>query len=273
MAGLVPTVNVYNVATSGYTIEKLVADGPTVPDSYYQLAANRNSDLFWGGTNNSGGSAVTTVNYLGAYCRAREQRGFQCATMDMMSRSGADAFKNAYDNAIRQGWTSWASAFVDIAADPNLGCDGCSANTEFMSGGLHMTVASAANIGGPYMQRGLNRLYGHKDWSSATTYVSPAAAATAITAASESGSTVTITSTLNPPAGSCAVISGVTPSDYNNISGECWNVLTTSANEFHLHALFDRPGTGNGFRHSVGARAARRRCLQHPEFRGGKFHA
>ena len=32
LAGLVPTVNVYNVATSGYTIEKLVADGPTVPD-------------------------------------------------------------------------------------------------------------------------------------------------------------------------------------------------------------------------------------------------
>ena len=124
---------------------------------------------------------------------------------------------------------------------------GATANTEFMSGGLHMTVASAANIGGPYMQRGLNRLYGHKDWSSATTYVSPAAAATAITAASESGSTVTITSTLNPPAGSCAVISGVTPSDYNNISGECWNVLTTSATNFTFMHFLTGLGPGTVF--------------------------
>jgi len=244
MMSIPATVNIYNLSASGYTIEQLTADAPNAVDPFYQTAANREAVLMWGGTNDSGGSATTTLNYLNGYCRARHLRGFKCGVMTMMDRSGADTFKNSYNTAIRTYWPVFADFLVDPGADPLLGCDGCAANTTYFSTGLHPTTGTANNILAPYIQRGLNRAYGHLDWSSATTYNSAAPAATAITGTSESTNTVTVTSTLNPPVGSCVVISGVTPSGYNNVSGECWNVLTTSASSFTYYNWTS--GLGNG---------------------------
>jgi hypothetical protein len=167
--------------------------------------------------------------------------------VDVMDISGNDAFKNSYDALIRQFWPTFADFFVDIGADPNLGCDGCSANATYMLTGLHPTPASANNIVAPYIQRGINRYYGNKDWTSATTYVAAAPAATAITAASEVGNTVTITSTLNPPVNSCVVIAGVTPAAYNNVTDECWNVLTTAAGNFTFFHFQTGLGAGSVF--------------------------
>jgi len=241
------TVNVYNLSASGYTMETLTSDAPNAVDPYYQTAANREAVLIWGGTNDSGGSFTTTLNYLNGYCRARHLRGFKCGVMTMMDRSASDTFKNNYDTAIRTSWPVFADFLVDAGEDPNLGCDGCSANTTYMSTGLHPTTASANNILAQFMQRGLNRAYGHLNWTTATTYTTGAPAATAITAASEATNTVTITSTLNPPVGSCVVVAGVTPAGYNNVAGECWNVLTTSATNFTYFNFTSGLGAGTIF--------------------------
>lgn len=240
-------LNVYNLSAPGFTTAQIAADAPYAIDPFIQPVNNRQLDLVWVGTNDAGGSAQTVLNRLNGYCRARHQLGWACGVVDVMDISGADAFKNSYDGLLRQFWPTFADFFVDVGADPNLGCDGCSANTTFMVSGLHPTVASANNILAPYIQRGINRYYGNKDWTSATTYASAAPAATAITAASESTNTVTITSTLNPPVNSCVVVAGVTPAGYNNTSGECWNVLTTSATNFTYFNFVSGLGVGTVF--------------------------
>lgn len=225
-------INVYNTSTGGLTIEALSSDAPFAVDPYFQLAANREAVVIWGGTNDYGGSMQTTLNYISTYCKARHKVGFACGVVSLMDKTSFDTNKNSIDTLLRQNWPTFADFFADVGADPNLGCDGCAANTTYMSGGLHATTAAQYNIVAPIVQRAVNRYYGNNDWSSATTYVAAAPAATAITAASEVGNTVTITSTLNPPVNSCVVIAGVTPAAYNNVSGECWNVLTTSGTTF-----------------------------------------
>lgn len=247
MMTLTPTINPYNLAFAGSTIEQLVADAPYAIDSFFQLAGNRQTVLMWGGTNDSAGSATTTINYLSSYCKARHKLGFTCGIVTMMDRGGASAFKNAYDTAIRTTWTTFADYFVDVGADYLLGCDGCNLNTTYMTTGLHPTPASANNIVAPMVQRGVNRYYGNKSWSTANVYTTGAAAATAITATSESTNTVTVTSTLNPPLHSCVVISGVTPAGYNNVTNECWNVLTTSATNFTYFNFVTGLGAGSVF--------------------------
>jgi hypothetical protein len=258
MMSFPPTpVNVYNIGASGYFIEQMVADGPTVPDTYVQTAATRQADLIWGGTNNltssglgcTGANAQCVMNFAASYCRARRLKGFKCIVVDLMDHNagGGSAFKNGVNVAERTSWSGFADAFVDIGADPLMGCDGCATSSTYFQTGLHPSLASANNIVAPYIQRSINRLYGNNDWTSAATYASAAPAATAITAASESGNTVTITSTLNPPVNSCVTVAGVTPSGYNNVSGECWNVLTTSGSNFTYYNWTTGLGAGSVF--------------------------
>jgi hypothetical protein len=90
--------------------------------------------------------------------------------------------------------------------------------TYFQNDGTHPNQASHYNILTPIFQRGINRFWGNRDFSSATVYTSAAAAATPTTAGSESGNTATITFATTPAncnPGSTINISGATPTGYN----------------------------------------------------------
>lgn len=223
--------------SSGGGFAGLVGTAGTVVDPFYEPTSVGNIVVIWGGTNDN---STAAQGGLRQYCNDRHVVGWLCIVSTMVSRVSEDTFKNTYNTWIRQNWRSFADGLADIAADPKLGADAQYADTQyFIDPGIHPTQFAIDNNEAPLFQRAINRLGGASDFSNATTYTSGAAAATAITAASESTNTVTITSTLNPPAGSSVTIAGVTPSGYNGT----YNVLTTSATTF---TLFNVSGLGAG---------------------------
>lgn len=231
---------VANTAKSGARLglNDLVANAKFQVDPLYHAGASRNAVIVWAGTNEGG-----NVGGLAQYCKDRQKAGWKCIVATMVSRTGLDATKNAYDTSIRTLWPSFADAFADIAADPNLGADGASASATFFQDGIHPTQGSIYNDEVPIFERAVNRLYGNHDFTIANTYTTAAPAATAITASTESGNTVTITSTLNPPIGSTVTIAGVTPAGYNGN----FTVLTTAAGSFTYYNFTTGLGAGTIF--------------------------
>jgi hypothetical protein len=156
--------------------------------------------------------------------------GFNVKTisMDHLSNTGADACKNSANSLQRQHWTEYTNWFIDIGASA-LGADGASVNTTFFVDGLHPTQASQYNYISPMVQRAINGLFGNQNFTSATTYASVAPAAVTITAASESGNTMTFTSASGAPVvGKCVTVTGVTPAGYNSLADGCWYVITSN---------------------------------------------
>lgn len=254
------TWNVANQGIGGYTangVNSLENTADFAIDPLYPLNAARNVDVFWAGTNDIvqdvSTPAVTAAHIRGAVA-ARKAQGWKVIVGTMLSRTGSngngtyDSQKNTLNTIIRNTWSQWADGLADFAAQPLGGADGASANTTYFASGLtHPTQALVEVDHSPIAQKAINRLYGNRDWGSANTYTTGAPAATAITAASESTNTVTITSTLNPPVGSCVTITGVTPAGYNSPAGACWNVLTTSAGSFTYYNGTTGLGAGSVF--------------------------
>lgn len=246
------TWNVANVATSGFTAKQVAASAPAYI-SQLRPQATQNINVIWAGTNDvavDGSTAAQIIGYLANNCRQTRVAiaSAKCMVFSMASRTGQDAGKDLLNPPLRQKWSTFADSFVDIASDPNIGADGASANTLYFSDTVHPTQHASYNDDTPMVQRAINRAYAAKSFSEATTYTTGAAAATAITAASEAANTVTITSTLNPPVGSCVIIAGVTPAGYNSPStGGCWLVLTTSGANFTFFNGTTGLGAGSVF--------------------------
>jgi hypothetical protein len=194
----------------------------------------------WDGTNDmgAGDTAQNVVSYFQNICRQVHAYNLstKCLIGSMIDRTsgGTDAEKNSLDTLLRANWRQVGiDALVDVAADPNLGADGAANNTTYFVDKIHPNTFAAWNDQNPIWQRAINRMFGHRDFSSATTYTSGAGAATSISAESESGSTATYTTTLNPPVGSTVSVTGNTgaATNYNTLYPGC-TVQTTSASNF-----------------------------------------
>lgn len=235
-----------NRGLSGIEMAALAVNGALDADVLYQPLSGQNVVAIWAGTNDISNTktAAATLSALQSYCNGRQVRGFRCLLATMIARGGLDAQKNQFNAVVRSGWKTISDGLIDVAADPNLGADGAATNTTyFQSGQIHPTFGSEYNIVTPIFQRAINRLYACQDFSCATTYTTGQAAATAITAATESTNTMTFTSALNPGVGKTVTVAGVTPSGYN---GD-WLVLTSSGTTFTAYNYATGVGAGSVF--------------------------
>ena len=174
-----PSLQIYNTGQSGQTAEAINANSTYAVDSNLPnlgsavnggtagQGANRAGVITFIGTNDSGGSATTPLGSLASYCRTRRKAGWnKIGIVTMMSRSGVDSFKNSYDALLRQYWADWSDLLLDVAANPNWGANGASANTAYMAAGLHWTSATtlqnvSGQMSGWFYSYAMRRLYGN----------------------------------------------------------------------------------------------------------------
>lgn len=233
-------------ATPAYQVENKGKDGAQVVANLLPFATldadpaltagGTTTEIFWAGTNDMVVASLTatqTLAGMAAYTLQRQQKGWRVIVVPMLSRAvTGDADKDLLNPLIRGQWRAFANGLADVAADPRLGADGAFSNTTwFQVDQIHPTPAAQQNITAPIIARAVNRLTGHNDFSSATTYTTGAPAATTITAASESTNTVTFTFGTTPAnclVGNQMTVTGVTPSGYNRTD---YIVLTRSSTQ------------------------------------------
>jgi hypothetical protein len=225
------------------TVNGVTYGASLVDDPTSRPGAERNVTAVWAGTNDNCTTAAACafqVGNLRNYCLGRRAVGYKCLVLTMLSRTSEDASKDLYNPEMRLQWPTFADGLVDEAADPLLGADGASSNTTYFPDGIHPSGFADANNVVPIIQRAINRLYGNKDFSSATVYTSAATAAVATTAGSQTGSvvTITITTPANCQVGNTMTLAGVTPAGYNGN----WTIMTRSG----TNVTFVGPSTALG---------------------------
>jgi len=119
---------------------------------------------------NTDASFAVSLAYMKGQCTQVRLLGGKCLPMTVMSRTGADTTKNGFNPLIRQNWQTFADGLIDLASDPVLGADGASANATWFSDGLHPTALGQQRMA-QIAARGINRLFGRKDTTSANTAV------------------------------------------------------------------------------------------------------
>lgn len=244
---LTGTINIVNNGFSGSTATQAATAGSQLGQAYFQKTAQRNVVMLWYGTNDFASFSISASGcaaQLASAIKSHTSYGHKVLLGTMVSRTcaGCDAFKNSLNAILRQNWRSYgASGLVDVAADPNLGADGAFGNTVYFNvDGIHPSKAGAWNDISGLAQRAVNRLYGNTDISTATVYSSPAAAAVATTAGSETGNTITITFAATPAncqVGNRITLTGITPAGYNSVAangagpGNTFTILTRSGTQ------------------------------------------
>lgn len=150
---------VHNVAVSGQT---LVIAGPAAATNVDPLfiTGAQNICSVWLGTNDiasNGTTPAATYALLTSYIAARHAKGFKVITATMLSRTGFETQKNAY-NALILANTAGADAVVDFTGTV-LGCDGCASNTTwFLAGGIHPNQQGVNVVEVPLFQAAINSL-------------------------------------------------------------------------------------------------------------------
>jgi hypothetical protein len=246
---IINLTNAPNVRTYGITAETMAhfaAMAPIVSESFYRPAAAKNvATVFLGTNDNCVPSASAIFTNLVAFTTTLRLFGFHVIPITMISRSGEDTCKNAYDALIRNQEAFFFDGIIDPASDPLIGADGQGAIPFVFPDGIHPSQAVHYNALAFPIQRGINgSVNGNKDFSSATVYTSPAAVATATTTVTQSGNTVTVTFGATPAncnVGNSIQISGVTAGSgtatgYNSTAANGagasgWYILTRSATQ------------------------------------------
>lgn len=219
-----------NIGVSGRTL-----GGPTgiianAPLEIYPLFHNtsKNILILWGGTNDNqtttaGAQSLVDGLYKVATAAVNSVGGnqsFKCGIVTMLSRNLEDSSKDILNPLLRTQVPNWSPNIflIDMAADQRLGADGASSNTTyFQVDQVHPNTNSAQNIEAPVFSRAINRAWGAQDFSSCNVYNSPAPAAATVSTATQSGNTVTITTSaphgfLN---GQVVTLAGIGVAGYN----------------------------------------------------------
>jgi hypothetical protein len=234
------------LSTGGTTAEMFQASCSNGQlNALYSANANRNVIVHFAGTNSiTGGRTPAQVwNAIATCGAALKKAGYKTIVVTMLDRTGQDANHDTLNTLIRgNAVPTYFDSVADAAEDVGLGADASSAGSNFQDG-IHPTQGASSNNLTPIIQRTFNALFGNLSFSTANTYASGAAAATAVTAASESGNTITITTTLNPGVGRSVSCTGITPAGYNSPTPG-WRVITSSASSFTAYT--DTTGLGAG---------------------------
>jgi hypothetical protein len=209
-----------NSSSGSRTMAGIVSGSFARAYEYLQPTAARNTLLEWAGTNDvaGGSTAALTASLNFQACKNARTAGFKCALTSMISRTGQDTNKDNLNPLLRTTWNTSADFFIDMGGTTQLGADSASANTTFFQvDAIHPTQNAVDNVITPIEQLAYNRFYGNRDFTTAKTYSSAAAAAIATTGATEATNTVTITfagsNTCLP--GTLCTCTGITPTGYN----------------------------------------------------------
>jgi lysophospholipase L1-like esterase len=142
---------VSNIGVSGRTMLDVGRLAYTNLNPLFANESGLNVAIIWAGTNDIalGASAENTYSYLAATCRRLRGLGWRVLVLTMISRTGQDTGKNAYNGYIRAGWAGFADYIVDLGANASLGADGAYANsTYFQADGTHLKDAGLTVVAG-----------------------------------------------------------------------------------------------------------------------------
>lgn len=216
-------------------------------DPLLNVRGTRNFVTIWAGTNDMfyGYSAAQTLGSLSTLAKQKRAAGWKVIVVDMISRgTGASCVNDgnfqAFDPLLHALWSTFADGYVTMSDVPNFATNGCTTNL-YQADNTHPSAHGQINVISPLIEREVNTIYGNLDWNVASTYTTTALAATATTAGSESGNTVTITTAATPAnvvVGTLVTVAGVTPAGYN---GD-FLVLTRTATQI----TYFNPTTGLG---------------------------
>jgi len=232
-SGAFNTPDVTGNAYPNQSAENIRGSVPLNTCPYFKPFAGKNFVHIWAGTNDlelDAKSAVQTYNNLASISAQARLCGFKTIVATMLSRGVNDSTrKDVLNPLIRQNWTTAFDGLNDVAMDALIGADNADVGTGFQGDHIHPTSGSYWNNISFMGQRGINAFYGNTTWATANTYGVTATAPNTITAASESGNTVTLTFAANVfPVGSCITVAGVTPAGYNSPTTagalQCWHV-------------------------------------------------
>ena len=238
----------YVLASNGLQVAQAIPNGQTEADVFCASGVGRNGEVMWAGGNDIAlGSLTPAQAYanLSAYSQQRGQAGCKRFVMSMMSRTGQDANKDTFDALVEAGWRSVAEGLIDVASDARLGPDAAYSNsTYFQADGIHPSQFTHAGILARLISRGVNRVFGNLDFTSARTIATGTPGAWTITAASESGQVANLTVSNTAVVGQVLTVAGMTPAGYNCTS--C-TVQTVSASTIGYEAQSTGLGAGTGF--------------------------
>ena len=138
----IPSVDLSTIASSDSNRVAPMCTGGNGPQVAAVFAGTNDVSSF-------GDTPSNTLTYMALEVQQLKAAGCRVFIGTMLSRSGFDTQKDAYDTALlQQGKTIGADGFIDFAADVNLGSDGASANsTWFQADGIHPTQTGQNRMG------------------------------------------------------------------------------------------------------------------------------
>ena len=235
--------NVSNVAVSGYSLsvnifppyKQLLFPYLGSANTVFSGSASNAVNLLqiWAGTNdvcNPAGTAQSCMDKQSQMCRDwKLHGGDKCVIATQISRTGGgDTQKDIYDPVILNSWAPEGfDVLLDFAANPLFGADGAFGNQSGTNGvfqvdGIHPNQSGVYNIEVPWVAHAWNVVNANASFSTANTYTTTAPAPLAVTAATETGNTMTFTIGANTFApGNCLTVAGVTPAGYNTPANMC----------------------------------------------------
>jgi lysophospholipase L1-like esterase len=120
----------------------------------------RNTVCIWEGTNDLGGWVIGSYSYssidevyehlatLGAMCRAWPRTKVVALTVlprttpfTAPQATAFETYRGQLNTLIRAGWSGWADALVDVAADSRIGDSGDQSDATYYADTCHMTDA------------------------------------------------------------------------------------------------------------------------------------
>lgn len=156
-----------------------------------------NAEAMWLGTDDSGTSSQQLTQCYISAAQVFKSYSVPFFPITMPDRSTFDTKKNTFVAAMRQNKFAF-DLMGDMTIWVGTGADGASANTNVFTDGTHFTIPAQFKFIAPSILAPYNHYFGAQDWSTATTDSSAPPAPTAITAITESGNTVTITTAGTP---------------------------------------------------------------------------
>jgi len=137
----------YNLSRGGATTQQL--DALSVPslDRLVQKVRGNSVLVFWEGTNDlvvNTAKAEEAHERIKAYCQARRKAGWKkiilLSVLPREAWAGFEPQRQALNQLLREHYTEYADALVDISAIPGMGRDGDQKTTAYYADGVHLTA-------------------------------------------------------------------------------------------------------------------------------------
>lgn len=146
-------------ATPGVMLSWLVYTGDTFIDPMIDLNADTRLNVIWAGTNDCafGDSGATVYAAMQSYCADRRAAGWnKILVLTMLPRSAAgddadtETNRQAFNTLLRAGWSGFADALCDVAADSRIGDYGDEEDATYYAGdNVHLNEAGQGIIADP----------------------------------------------------------------------------------------------------------------------------